>query len=156
MPTLREWKERRPASDIKQTVEFYHPAFGYYRVVNNLFRPATFGGNAFEPARFSVTEPAQDGTAVISMTITFVAATEHVRQTLKSWRGAARMTPIKCLYQQWNAIGDASSMKDWTLYVNDISADASNVTVTAGKTNPLTLANTIIYTTKDYPGLITV
>ena len=71
MPTLREWKERRPASDIKQTVEFYHPAFGYYRVVNNLFRPATFGGNAFEPARFSVTEPAQDGTAVISMTITF-------------------------------------------------------------------------------------
>ncbi len=107
MPTLREWKERRPASDIKQTVEFYHPAFGYYRVVNNLFRPATFGGNAFEPARFSVTEPAQDGTAVISMTITFVAATEHVRQTLKSWRGAARMTPIKCLYQQWNAIGDA-------------------------------------------------
>ncbi|HFZ1434484.1 TPA: hypothetical protein ACIJUB_005652, partial [Klebsiella pneumoniae] len=82
MPTLREWKERRPASDIKQTVEFYHPAFGYYRVVNNLFRPATFGGNSFEPARFSVTEPAQDGTAVISMTITFVAATEHVRQTL--------------------------------------------------------------------------
>nr|MBG2320435.1 hypothetical protein [Klebsiella pneumoniae] len=56
MPTLREWKERRPASDIKQTVEFYHPAFGYYRVVNNLFRPATFGGNSFEPARFSVTE----------------------------------------------------------------------------------------------------
>ena len=98
----------------------------------------------------------QDGTAVISMTITFVAATEHVRQTLKSWRGAARMTPIKCLYQQWNAIGDASSLKDWTLYVNDISADASNVTVTAGKTNPLTLANSIIYTTKDYPGLITV
>ena len=136
MPTLREWKERRPASDIKQTVEFYHPAFGYYRVVNNLFRPATFGGNSFEPARFSVTE--------------------HVRQTLKSWRGAARMTPIKCLYQQWNAIGDASSLKDWTLYVNDISADASNVTVTAGKTNPLTLANSIIYTTKDYPGLITV
>ncbi len=22
MPTFREWKERRPASDIKQTVEF--------------------------------------------------------------------------------------------------------------------------------------
>ena len=63
----------------------------------------------------------------------FVAATEHVRQTLKSWRGAARMTPIKCLYQRWNAIGDTASLKDWTLYVNDISADASNVTVTAGK-----------------------
>lgn len=32
-------------------------------------------------------------------------------------------------------------LKDWTLYVNDISADVSNVTVTTGKTNPLTLAD---------------
>lgn len=156
MPTLREWKERRPASDIKQTVEFYHPSFGYYRVVNNLFQSATFGGNAFEPARFSVTEPAQDGTAVIAMTITFVAASEHVRQTLKSWRGAGRMTAISCRYQQWNAIGDSVPMKSWSLFVKDVSADGNNVTINAGKTNPLTLANPIIYTTKDYPGLITV
>ena len=97
MPTLREWKEQRPASDIKRTVEFYHPAFGYYRVVNNLFRPATFGGNSFEPARFSVTEPAQDGTAVISMTITFVAATEHVRQTLKSCANDADKMPLSAV-----------------------------------------------------------
>jgi hypothetical protein len=144
------------ASDIKQTVEFYHPSFGYYRVVNNLFRPATFGGNAFEPARFSVTEPAQDGTAVIAMTITFVAASEHVRQTLKSWRGAGRMKAISCRYQQWNAIGDSVPMKSWSLFVKDVSADGNNVTINAGKTNPLTLANPIIYTTKDYPGLITV
>ncbi|EPF41386.1 hypothetical protein F869_22193, partial [Klebsiella pneumoniae subsp. pneumoniae CIP 52.145 = B5055] len=61
----------------------------------------------------------------------------------------------KCLYQQWNAIGDASSLKDWTLYVSDISADANNVTVDAGFTNPLTLANPIIYTTELYPGLKT-
>ncbi|CAI2085901.1 Uncharacterised protein [Serratia entomophila] len=66
------------------------------------------------------------------------------------------MTPINCLYQQWNAIGDAVSMKNWTLFVTDISADGGNVTVNSGKTNPLTLANPIIYTTKDYPGLITV
>lgn len=156
MPTLREWKERRPASDIKQTVEFYHPSFGYYRVVNNLFRPANFAGNTFEPARFGVTEPAQDGTAAIAMTITFVAATEHVRQTLKSWRGAGRMNPLLCRYQQWNAVGDATPLKTWTLYVKDVSADGSNVTISAGKTNPLTLANPIIYTIKDYPGLITV
>lgn len=154
MTTLREWKERRPASDVKQTVEFYHPSFGYYRVVNNLFKPASFGGNTFEPARFNVTEPAQDGTAVISMTITFVAGSEHARQTLKSWRGAGRMTAIQCRYQQWDAIGDASPMKTWSLYVKDVSADASNVTINSGKTNPLTLANPIIYTTKDYPGLI--
>ncbi|POP43371.1 hypothetical protein CHU33_15955 [Superficieibacter electus] len=156
MPTLREWKERRPASDIKQTVEFYHPAFGYYRVVNNLFRNATFGGNEFEPARFSVTEPAQDGTAVIEMTITFLAASEKVRDKLKVWRGGGRMQPITCRYQQWDAIGDASPMKTWSLFVKEVSADGSNVTIKAGKTNPLTLANPNIYTTKDYPGLVTV
>lgn len=155
MPTLREWKERRPASDIKQTVEFYHPAFGYYRVVNNLFRNASFGGNEFEPARFSITEPTQNGTAVISMVITFLLASEVVREKLKSWKGSGRMQPISCRYQQWNSIGDAIPMKTWSLFVKDVNADGSNVTINAGKTNPLTLANSNIYTAKDYPGLVT-
>lgn len=156
MPTLREWKERRPASDIKQTVEFYHPAFGYYRVVNKLFREAMFGGNQYQTAAFSIVEPTQDGSAIISMAITFLQGAEDVRNTLKSWKGAGRMTPIICKYQQWNAIGDADPMKTWSLFVKDCGADGSNVTVNSGKTNPLTLANPIIYTTKDYPGLITV
>lgn len=154
MPTLREWKERRPASDIKQTIEFYHPAFGYYRVVNKLFRDATFGGNVYQPAAFSIVEPTQDGSAIISMAITFLQGAEDVRNTLKSWKGVGRMTPIICKYQQWNAIGDAEPMKTWSLFVKDVGADGSNVTVNSGKTNPLTLANPIIYTTKDYPGLI--
>lgn len=154
MPTLREWKERRPASDIKQTVEFYHPAFGYYRVVNKLFREASFGGNVFQPVAFSIVEPTQDGSAIISMAITFLQGAEDVRSTLKNWTGAGRMTPITCKYQQWNAIGDATPMKTWSLFVKDVGADGSNVTVNSGKTNPLTLANPIIYTTKDYPGLI--
>lgn len=156
MPTLREWKERRPASDIKQTVEFYHPAFGYYRVVNKLFRETVFGGNVCRPAAFEITEPPQNGSAIVSMAITFLQGAEDVRNTLKSWTGTARMIPVTCKYQQWNAIGDAEPMKTWSLFVKDVGADGSNVTVNAGKTNPLTLANSIIYTTKDYPGLITV
>ncbi|HHT0394655.1 TPA: hypothetical protein ACTW08_003225 [Raoultella planticola] len=154
MPTLREWKERRPASDIKQTIEFYHPAFGYYRVVNKLFREAMFGGNVYQPAAFSIVEPTQDGSAIISMAITFLQGAEDVRNTLKSWKGVGRMTPITCKYQQWNAIGDSEPMKTWSMFVKDVGADGSNVTVNSGKTNPLTLANPIIYTTKDYPGLI--
>lgn len=154
MTTLREWKERRPASDIKQTIEFSHPAFGYYRVVNKLFRDATFGGNVYQPAAFSIVEPTQDGSAIISMAITFLQGAEDVRNTLKSWKGVGRMTPIACKYQQWNAIGDVEPMKTWSLFVKDVGADGSNVTVNSGKTNPLTLANPIIYTTKDYPGLI--
>ncbi|HHT0320921.1 TPA: hypothetical protein ACTW78_003118 [Raoultella planticola] len=156
MPTLREWKERRPASDIKQTIEFYHPAFGYYRVVNKLFREAMFGGNQYQPAAFSIVEPTQDGSAIISMAITFLQGAEEVRSVLKSWKGSGRMTPITGKYQQWNAVGDAAPLKTWSLFVKDVGADGSNVTVNLGKTNPLTLANPIIYTTKDYPGLITV
>ncbi|HCM7359281.1 TPA: DUF1833 family protein [Klebsiella aerogenes] len=156
MTTLREWKERRPASDIKQTIEFYHPAFGYYRVVNKLFQEATFGGNPYQPAAFDITEPSQTSTSIIMMTITFMQGAEEVRKTLKTWRGAARMTEITCKYQQWNAIGDVEPMKTWSLFVKDVAADGTNVTVNAGKTNPLTLANPIIYTTKNYPGLITV
>ncbi|HCM7362396.1 TPA: DUF1833 family protein [Klebsiella aerogenes] len=156
MTTLREWKERRPASDIKQTIEFYHPAFGYYRVVNKLFQEATFGGNLYQPAAFDITEPSQTSTPIIMMTITFMQGAEEVRNTLKTWRGAARMTEITCKYQQWNAIGDVEAMKTWSLFVKDVAADGTNVTVNLGKTNPLTLANPIIYTTKNYPGLITV
>lgn len=156
MPTLREWKERRPASDIKQTIEFYHPAFGHYRVVNKLFQKATFGGNLYQPAAFDITEPSQTSTSIIMMAITFMQGAEEVRNTLKTWRGAARMTEITCKYQQWNAIGDVEPMKTWSLFVKDVAADGTNVTVNSGKTNPLTLANPIIYTTKNYPGLITV
>ncbi|HGO6780340.1 TPA: hypothetical protein ACK8T7_004539 [Klebsiella aerogenes] len=156
MTTLREWKERRPASDIKQTIEFYHPAFGYYRVVNKLFQEATFGGNQYQPAAFDITEPSQTSTSIIMMAITFMQGAEEVRNTLKTWRGAARMTEITCKYQQWNAIGDVEPMKTWSLFVKDVAADGTNVTVNSGKTNPLTLANPIIYTTKNYPGLITV
>lgn len=156
MPTLREWKERRPASDLKKTIEFSHPSFGVYRVVNQLFRDSEFGGNVFQPASFSVTEPAQSGSAAVSMTITFLQGAEEVRSVLKRWRGSSRMAAITCKYQIWNAVGDETPMKTWTLFVDDAAADGTNVTVNAGKTNPLTLANHIIYTIKDYPGLITV
>ncbi|WP_038024799.1 DUF1833 family protein [Tatumella sp. UCD-D_suzukii] len=154
MTTLKEWKERRPASDLKETVTFYHPSFGYYRTVNNLFYAAIFGGDSYQAARFSVTEPAQDGTATISMTITFVAGAENVRNTLKTWRGAQRMSAISCTYSVWDNIGDSAALNAYSLYVKDVSLDANNVTVTASLTNPLSLANPIIYTTKDYPGLL--
>ena len=156
MTTLREWKERRPASDIKQTIEFYHPAFGYYRVVNKLFQEAMFGGNLYQPAAFDITEPTQNGSAIISLVITFLQGAEEVRNTLKKWSGRERMAPVTCKYQQWSAIGDVEPLKTWSLFVKDVGADGTNVTVNAGKTNPLTLANPIIYTTEGYPGLINI
>ena len=127
MPTLREWKERRPASDIKQTIEFYHPEFGYYRVVNQLFRDAAFGGISLQPAGVDITEPTQNGSAIITMGITFLQGAEEVRNTLKAWKGAARMTAITCKYQQWSAIGDAGPLTTWSLVGGAGGADGPDV-----------------------------
>lgn len=153
MTTLREWKERRPASDLKQTVKFYHPSFGTYRLVNNLFQNAEFGGEIYEPSRFEIVEPAQDDSALLSTKISFSMFTQDVKGALKNWHGAARMTPIQFTYQIWDQIGDLTSLKTYSLFVKDVSADADNVSITVGTSNPLTVANTIIYTTRDYPGL---
>nr|WP_318382382.1 hypothetical protein [uncultured Enterobacter sp.] len=153
MPTLREWKERRPASDLKQTVTFSHSSFGTDRLVNNLFQPATFAGNLYQPARFEIIEPAQDGTTTINATITFAALSQDIKQRLKLWRGASRMEPINFRYDIWESIGDAVPLKTYSMYVRDASAAAENVSVTAGMTNPLSVAYPLIYTVKEYPGL---
>lgn len=153
MPTLREWKERRPASDLKQTVTFSHSAFGIDRLVNNLFEPATFGGNLFQPTRFDFSEPAQDGTTTLNATITFAALSQDIKQRLKLWRGPARMEPITFRYDIWENIGDATPLKTYSMYVRDVSAAAENVSTTVGMTNPLTVATSIIYTVDQYPGL---
>lgn len=153
MPTLREWKERRPASDLKQTVTFSHSAFGTDRLVNNLFEPATFGGNLFQPTRFDFSEPAQDGTTTLNATITFAALSQDIKQRLKLWRGPARMEPITFRYDIWENIGDTTPLKTYSMYVRDVSAAAENVSTTVGMTNPLTVATSIIYTVDQYPGL---
>lgn len=153
MPSLREWKERRPASDLKQTVVFSHSAFGTDRLVNNLFEPATFNGQVYQPTRFDFSEPAQDGTTTLNATITFAALSQDIKQRLKLWRGAARMEPILFRYDIWDNIGDTATLKTYSMYVRDVAAAAENVSVTVGMTNPLTIANNIIYTVELYPGL---
>ncbi|AZS56813.1 hypothetical protein C5E18_12090 [Pectobacterium parmentieri] len=151
--TLKEWKELRPASDLKQTVTFYHSAFGYERLVNNLFIPAEFGGETYTPARFNFSEPSQDGSSTINASITFAALSQDIKSRLKVWRGAARMEPITFQYNIWESIGDIVPLKTYSMYVRDVAADAENVTVTVGVTNPLSVANPIIYTVEEYPGL---
>ncbi|WP_220703736.1 hypothetical protein [Citrobacter braakii] len=153
MPTLREWKERRPASDLKQTVTFSHSAFGTDRLVNNLFQPASFAGSQYQPTRFDFSDPAQDGTTTLNASITFAALSQDIKQRLKLWRGPARMEPITFRYDIWENIGDTVPLKTYSMYVRDVASAAENVSVTVGMTNPLTVATNIIYTVDLYPGL---
>lgn len=157
MTTLREWKEKRPNYALLETLIFSHPNFpDDYRAIANQFYNRTISGLLFEPSSFSVTEAAQDGTAAISITVAFLTGAEDIRSIMKKyWVGAARMQPITCKYQLWNSLNDTDPMTTRTLYVKDISNDATNVSVTLSLTNPLTLGSSKIYRVTEYPGLRT-
>ena len=157
MTTLREWKERRPNYALLETVTISHINFPQpYRCITNKFYDTVIAGNTFKPSSFSVTEPAQDGTAALNLTLTFLMGAEEVRSIMKSyWQGAGRMSPISCLYQIWNSANDTQALLSYNLYIKDISSDATNVTLTLSLTNPLTLGSDKIYRISDYPGLRT-
>jgi len=155
MTTLKEWKERRPNYALIETVVFSHQSFSSpYRVATNQFSELTLGGNIYSPSSFTVTEDAQDGTASINMTVTFVSGAEDVRSIMKKWRGMARMSPISATYEIWEKPGAEFAMNYYTLYVKSITMDASNVTLTLSLTNPLTVGSNIIYKVDQYPGLM--
>lgn len=79
--------------------------------------------------------------------------TQDVKGVLKGWTSAARMIPIQFTYQIWDQIGDTTRLKTYHLFVKDVSANADNVSITVGMSNPLSVTNPIIYTTRNYPGL---
>lgn len=156
MTTLREWKEKRPAYALLETLKFSHSSFGEYRVVKDQFVNVTLAGEEYSPASFTAAEAPQDGTATISMTVTFLTGAESLRSLMRDWRGNSRMEPITCEYALWQKAGAASSLNDYSLFVKDVSVDGTNVTVTLSLTNPLTIGSSIVYRVSDYPGLRTV
>ncbi|EGQ5309432.1 hypothetical protein D8W77_06995, partial [Enterobacter hormaechei] len=69
MPTFRAYKQQRPTRGLYDTITFYHPSFGYVRLVDKQFFPKTLGGQTYTPARFEIEESQQSGTPVIDATV---------------------------------------------------------------------------------------
>lgn len=156
MTTLKEWKENRPNYSLLETLAFTHTSFpNGYQVIKDAFSDVVIAGQTYKPSSFTVSEPEQDGTASISMTITFLMGAEDVRTIMKSWKGPLRMSPISCTYCMWASSKDSSPILTRTLYVKDVSSDATNVLVTLSLTNPLTLGTDKTYRVSEYPGLRT-
>lgn len=153
MPTLREYKSRRPNRILYDTMTFTSSVFGTIRLVDKQIFPKTFAGQIYTPCRMEVIESQQSSTPVIDSTVKFGRLAQDFKQQLKLWRGADRITPISATYQRFDAADMNTPLKPWTLYVSDISMDADDVTCSLTLKNPLNNNVGILYTIEEFPGL---
>lgn len=121
MTTFREYKSQRPNRILFETLTFYHSSFGYVRMVDKQIFPKTFEGVVYAPCRMEVTESQQSNTPVIDSTAKFSRMAQDFKQKLKSWRSYSRIEPISCTYKSFDANDMNTPVKQWTLFVNDVS-----------------------------------
>lgn len=153
MPTFREYKSQRPNRILYETITFYHSTFGYVRLVNMQVYPKTFAGQIYTPCRMEISESQQSSTPVINSTIKFSRLAQDFKKQLKLWRSYSRVTPISATYQRFDAADMNTPLKPWTLYVKDVSMDASDVTCTLTLQNPINNNIAFLYNTNEFPGL---
>lgn len=153
MSSFREYKSRRPNRVLYDTLTFYSEVFGYIRLVNMQIFPKTFAGQVYTPCRMEISESQQSSTPVIDCTVKFSRLAQDFKQQLKKWKGAARITPISVTYQRFDSADTGTPLKPWTLYVNDVSMDQNDVTVTLTLKNPLNNNVGRLYTPEEFPGL---
>jgi len=154
MPTYREYKAGRPNRIMFETVEFYHPAFGHVRLVNNQVFAKTLGGEEYEPSQFELTESQQSNTPVIDSTLKFSQLSTEFKQKLKAWRGYARIVSITCTIRRFDALNLNTPANSWMLYVSNCSLDGTDVNVSLSMTNPLNKNIARPYDPAEWRGLI--
>ncbi|WP_426713059.1 hypothetical protein [Cronobacter muytjensii] len=153
MPTFRAYKQQRPTRGLYDTITFYHPSFGYVRLVDKQFFDKMLGGQVYQPARFEIEESQQSGTPVIDATVKLGRLSSDIKALMKKWKGASRLTAITATRQIFDS-GDVSApIKSWQLYVKTVDIDADAASVTLSVTNPLNNNIGRLYDPQEYTGL---
>lgn len=153
MPTYREYRQQRPTRGLYDTITFYHPSFGYVRLVDKQFFSKTLGAQEYAPARFEITESQQSGTPVINATVKLGRLSTDVKSLMKRWKGAARLTPITATRKVFDSADVSAPIKSWQLYVKTVDIDADSASVALSMTNPLNKNIGRLYDPVEYTGL---
>lgn len=153
MPTFREYKSRRPNRILYDTITIYSETFGYIRLVKDQIFAKTFAGQEYQPCRMEIADSPQSSTPVITSTVKFSRLATDFKQQLKQWKAFDRIVPIQFTYQRFDADDMNTPLKPWTLFVSDISLDASDVTVSLTIKNPLNANIGMLYNVEEFPGL---
>ena len=153
MPSYREYRQQRPTRGLYDTITFYHPSFGYVRLVNKQFFEKTLGGQVYTPARFEIEESQQSGTPVIDATVKLGRLSADVKSLMKKWKGAARLTAITATRQIFDSIDVTAPTKSWQLYVKTVDIDPDSASLTLSMTNPLNNNISRLYDPTEYTGL---
>ncbi|HAS0921016.1 MULTISPECIES: hypothetical protein [Enterobacteriaceae] len=153
MPSLREYKQQRPIRGSYDTITFYHPSFGYVRLVDKQFFDKTLAGQVYKPARFEIEESQQSGTPVIDATVKLGRLSSDIKTLMKKWKGVSRLSPITATRQIFDSGDTSAPMKNWTLFVKTVDVDSDAASVTLSITNPLNNNIGRLYDPVEYTGL---
>lgn len=153
MTTLREYKSLRPVRILYETITIANDVVGSFRMVNNQIFEKTFGGEIYLPCRMEVIESQQSNTPIIDATVKFGRMASGFKYVLNKWKDHNRLTPISAIYRQWDSAFLQSPIKEWSLFISDISLDQNDVTCQMTLKNPLNSNIGLMYDIEEFPGL---
>lgn len=153
MTTFRAYKQQRPMRGLYDTLTFYHPTFGYVRLVDKQFFSKTLGGQTYTPARFEIEESQQSGTPVIDATVKLGRLSTNIKALMTKWRGADRLKAITATRQVFDSGDVTAPIKSWELYVKTVDIEADAASVSLSVTNPLNNNIGRLYDPEEYTGL---